>query len=184
MIHRTMVVRPRPPAPVSRVPLAHMVFASVPDAEPSPEAKKRKSKPRTRTPPATSLYVRDKFKEAVKLFPDGSSISRMNWVMAEWSKASDEERLPYEEESKRLQVERDVVKAEIKNQRPLSAYQLFTKAFMAEARKADSSLTSNEVFKQVGPAWKALPVEQIAEYQKQAAARNDVLRMKREGQNK
>ncbi|GFH18962.1 hypothetical protein HaLaN_15846 [Haematococcus lacustris] len=46
---------------------------------------------------------------------------------------------------------------------------------MAEARNSDPSVTSNEVFKQVGPAWKALPAEQVAEYKKQAAARNDAL---------
>ncbi|KAJ9529679.1 hypothetical protein QJQ45_014463 [Haematococcus lacustris] len=172
--HSFLSVRSVPSVAATRVRLVQVVCAAA-NVEPAPKGRRKKPKPYDRSPTARQLYVKGKLEEATKLYPETDQDRLEAWVKSQWLKISDEEKLLYEEEAKRVRKERNAAKAQQKSLTPLSTYQLFTKEFMAKAKQSDDTLAQEDVFKQVGPAWVALTPKMMAEWEKKTKAHNDAI---------
>ncbi|KAJ9529695.1 hypothetical protein QJQ45_014454 [Haematococcus lacustris] len=158
-------VRPRCFIGTTIVRLVRVEAAARPQAE---EPAKRK---RTHVAYPTSLFVKHKMPEALTSYPDLSGRERMAIIMGWWKAASPEEQKPYRDEFENLKQEKEAVKKRVKATTTLSAYQLYMKEGMAEAKDNGAS-DMQQVFVKLASSWRGLPAATKDEYQRRALARN------------
>ncbi|KAL6746368.1 hypothetical protein V8C86DRAFT_3120613 [Haematococcus lacustris] len=153
-----LLAAPVRPRFLVRPPVARLVSVEA-SARPEPEE------------PAKKKRTHDKMPGAMASYPNITGRERMAMIMGQWKAATPEEQKPYRDESKRLKEEKGAVKEGLKATAMLTAYHLYMKESMAEAKK-ESTPTTKHVFADVARRWSALPAATKEEYQRKARAHN------------
>ncbi|KAL6755000.1 hypothetical protein V8C86DRAFT_3138192 [Haematococcus lacustris] len=163
-----LLAAPARPTFLVRLPVARLVSVEA-SARPEPEEPAKKK--RRHVPYAVNLFVKDKMPGAMASYPNITGQDRMAMIMGQWKAATPEEQKPYRDESKRLKEEKGAIKEGLKATNMLTAYQVYTKESMAEAKK-EGTPNLKQVFADVARGWSALPAATKEEYQRKARARN------------
>ncbi|KAL6757766.1 hypothetical protein V8C86DRAFT_3025935 [Haematococcus lacustris] len=163
-----LLAAPVRPSFLVRPPVARLVSIEA-SARPEPEEPAKKK--RTHVPYAVNLFVKDKMPGVMASHPIMTGRERMAMIMGQWKAATPEEQKPYRDESKRLKEEKGAVKEGLKATAMLTAYQVYMKESMAEARK-EGTPNLKQFFVGVARGWKALPAASKDKYQRMARERN------------